>query len=78
MPVAEAPAFGRKMRPLRLEEGQSAHFESTLTPVNDASMRVEWTRNGKTIPQGHRFRTTYGKESKKINLINVKYNFEEH
>ena len=38
--VAEAPAFGHKLRTLKLEEGQSAHFESTLTPVNDATMRV--------------------------------------
>ena len=43
----------------RLEEGQPAHFETTLTPVNDASMRVEWLFNGKSVPQGHRFRTTY-------------------
>ncbi len=40
MAVAEAPAFGHKLRTLKLEEGQSAHFESTLTPVNDATMRV--------------------------------------
>ena len=43
----------------RLEEGAPAHFETTLTPVNDATMRVEWLFNGKSIPQGHRFRTTY-------------------
>ena len=55
----EAPQFGRQLKNLVLEEGQPAHFESTLTPVNDASMRVEWMFNGKPIPQGHRFRTTY-------------------
>ena len=27
--------------------------------INDATMKVEWFFNGKSIPQGHRFRTTY-------------------
>jgi len=55
----EAPQFGRPLKNVNLEEGQPAHFETTLTPVNDASMRVEWMFNGKPVPQGHRFRTTY-------------------
>lgn len=57
--VAEAPQFGHGLKDLRLEEGQPAHFETTLTPVNDSTMRVEWLFNGKSVPQGHRFRTTY-------------------
>ena len=57
--VAEAPQFGHGLKDLRLDEGQPAHFETTLTPVNDASMTVEWLFNGKAVPQGHRFRTTY-------------------
>ena len=57
--VTEAPQFGHSLKDLRLDEGQPAHFETTLTPVNDASMSVEWLFNGKPIPQGHRFRTTY-------------------
>merc|ERR1711892_1132822 len=47
------------LKKINIEEGQPAHFESTLTPVNDASMRVEWMLNGKPVPQGHRFRPTY-------------------
>ena len=57
--ASEAPQFGHELKDLRLEEGQPAHFETTLTPVNDATMRVEWLFNGKAVPQGHRFRTTY-------------------
>lgn len=38
--VAEPPTFGHPLRSLKLEEGQSAHFETTLAPVNDASMKV--------------------------------------
>merc|ERR1719347_1293001 len=59
MAAPEAPQFGRQLKSVSIEEGQPAHFESTLTPVNDASMRVEWMFNGKPVPQGHRFRTTY-------------------
>ena len=59
MAAPEPPQFGRQLKNITIEEGQPAHFESTLTPVNDSSMRVEWFFNGKSIPQGHRFRTTY-------------------
>ena len=38
--VSEAPQFGHPLKDIVLEEGQPAHFETTLTPVNDASMRV--------------------------------------
>jgi titin len=56
----EKPQFGRPLRNLEnLTEGQSAHIEATLTPVNDPTMRVEWYCNGRPIPQGHRFKTTY-------------------
>jgi titin len=58
--VNEKPQFGRPLRNLEnLTEGQSAHLEATLTPVNDPTMRVEWYCNGRPIPQGHRFKTTY-------------------
>ncbi len=38
--ITEAPAFGHKLKSLRKEEGQSVHFETTLIPVNDATMQV--------------------------------------
>ena len=51
--VAEKPQFGRPLKNIeRLPEGSSAHLEATLTPVNDPTMKVEWFRNGKPIPQG--------------------------
>ena len=59
MLMSEAPIFGHPLKNLRLDEGMPAHFETTLTPVNDPTMRVEWLCNGKAIMQGHRFRTTY-------------------
>lgn len=42
-----------------MPEGKSAHLEATLTPVNDPTMVVEWFRDGRPIPQGHKFKTTY-------------------
>ena len=48
----EKPVFGRPLRNAALAEGQSAHLEATLTPVNDATMKVEWFYNGRPIPQG--------------------------
>jgi len=58
--MIEKPNFGRPLRNLEnLIEGQAMHMEATLTPVNDATMKVEWFFNGQPIPSGHRFRTTY-------------------
>ena len=52
MAALEKPVFGRPLRNAGLAEGQSAHLEATLTPVNDATMKVEWFYNGRPIPQG--------------------------
>lgn len=58
--IAEKPAFGRPLKNIEhLPEGKSAHLEATLTPVNDPTMVVEWFRDGRPIPQGHKFKTTY-------------------
>ena len=58
--VAEKPKFGRPLKNIEhLPEGKSAHLEATLTPVNDPTMVVEWYRDGRPIPQGHKFKTTY-------------------
>ncbi|XP_018337981.1 PREDICTED: titin isoform X9 [Trachymyrmex septentrionalis] len=58
--IAEKPTFGRPLKNIEhLPEGKNAHLEATLTPVNDPTMVVEWFRNGRPIPQGHKFKTTY-------------------
>lgn len=49
----EKPEFGRPLKNIEhLAEGKMAHLEATLTPVNDPTMKVEWFRNGKPVPQG--------------------------
>ena len=40
MAVSEAPQFGHQLKDVSLDEAQPAHFETTLTPVNDATMKV--------------------------------------
>ncbi|XP_046465810.1 titin isoform X2 [Neodiprion pinetum] len=58
--IAERPKFGRPLKNIEhLPEGKNAHLEATLTPVNDPTMVVEWYRDGRPIPQGHKFKTTY-------------------
>ncbi|XP_018397088.1 PREDICTED: titin [Cyphomyrmex costatus] len=58
--IAEKPTFGRPLKNIEhLPEGKNAHLEATLTPVNDPTMVVEWFRNGRPIPQGHKFKTIY-------------------
>jgi hypothetical protein len=42
----EAPLFGHPLKSLVLDEGQPAHFETTLTPVNDATMKVTDSPDG--------------------------------
>lgn len=57
--VAEKPQFGRPLRNANVAEGVPVHLEATLIPVNDPTMKVDWFCNGRPVPQGHRFRTTY-------------------
>jgi hypothetical protein len=40
-----------------LSEGQSCHMEARLTPIEDPDLKVEWFKDGKPLPTGHRFRT---------------------
>ena len=42
MAVSEAPQFGHQLKDVTLDEAQPAHFETTLTPVNDATMKVSF------------------------------------
>ena len=58
--VMEKPQFGKPLKNItNLPELKTAHFEATLTPVNDPTMKVEWLHNGKPISQGHRFKTVF-------------------
>ena len=40
-----------------VQEGQGCHMEAKLTPSEDPDMKIEWFKDGKALPTGHRFRT---------------------
>jgi len=58
--MIQAPKFINQIQSLEgLIEGDSAHFECKLVPINDPNLRVEWYHNGKPLISGHRFKTTH-------------------
>jgi len=44
--------------PAEVWEGQPAHFECRVIPINDPNLTYEWYLNGVELQQGSRFRTT--------------------
>lgn len=42
-----------------LKEGDHAHFECRVEPINDPDLKIEWFLNGQKIKTGHRYRTTH-------------------
>lgn len=58
--VFERPVFLTPLVSLEnLKESDHAHLECRVTPINDPNLKVEWYKNGKLIPTGHRFRKTH-------------------
>uniref|UniRef100_A0A182WJ15 Ig-like domain-containing protein n=1 Tax=Anopheles minimus TaxID=112268 RepID=A0A182WJ15_9DIPT len=75
-PVGEAPRFTTKINDItKLVEGQSAHFEARLTPINDPELVVEWYWNGQKLPHGHRYRTFHDFG---IVILDILYCYEEN
>merc|ERR1719474_1512441 len=58
--VRAAPSFSVELRGKQnLLEGQAAHFECRVEPYPDPTLRVEWLFNGRPLPFGNRWRTSY-------------------
>lgn len=58
--VGQKPVFLTPLVSLEnLKEGDHAHLECRVEPINDPNLRIEWYINGKAIRAGHRFRTTH-------------------
>ena len=75
-PVGEAPKFTKQIVSLEnLKEGQSAHFEARLTPINDPDLHVDWYWNGTKLPHGHRYRTFHDFG---IVILDILYCYEEN
>ena len=73
--AAEPPKFITPIANIdRLAEGQSAHFEARLKPVGDPNLTVEWFKDGKKLPSGHRYRTFHDFG---IVILDILYCYEE-
>lgn len=42
-----------------MEESETVHFETRVEPKDDSRLRIEWYRNGKPLPSGSRYKTTF-------------------
>lgn len=67
-PVTVAPQEEAPMKPPKfitqiqshtVDEAESIRFECRVEPKEDPKLRIEWYRNGKPLPSGHRYRTVY-------------------
>ena len=55
-----APQFVAQLQgKTQLLEGQNGHLECRIDPYPDATLKVEWFHNGKPLPFGNRWRTSY-------------------
>lgn len=53
------PRFITEIESCTVEESEAVRFECRVEPKEDPNLRIEWYRNGKLLPSGHRYRTVY-------------------
>jgi len=53
--VRLAPRFLTPFKPVNLQEGQVAHFECRIEPINDPDLKIEWFFNETELTVGSRF-----------------------
>lgn len=59
-PDKRKPVFITALNNLEnLKEGEHAHLECRVEPINDPNLKIEWFINGVAIKTAHRFRTTH-------------------
>ena len=68
--------FSNQIESKVVEERESVHFECRVEPKTDPRLRIEWYRNGKLLPTGHRYRTVYDLGFVSLDILNV-YNEDE-
>ena len=57
-PTISSPKFLKQLQGVTtLAEGQHAHFEAQIEPINDSKLRVEFLHNGKQLKQAARIHT---------------------
>jgi hypothetical protein len=57
-PPSEAPQFIEQLQSLERIEGQPAHFQTRVTPVNDNQLRIQWLKDGLPLGDSNRFAFT--------------------
>lgn len=65
------PKFVTHIQSVTVEESESIRFECRVEPKDDPKLRVEWYRNGKLLPAGHRYRTVYDLGFVSLDILNV-------
>lgn len=58
-PSYDIPLFISHLNNVECTEGDAVHFECNVEPSKDPTMRIEWFINGKPLPSGARFKSTY-------------------
>lgn len=58
-PPRQPPRFITQIQSATVDESEPVRFECRVEPKDDPNLRIEWYRNGKLIPAGHRYRTMY-------------------
>lgn len=57
-PPKEAPNFIEPLQSLDRIEGQPAHFQTRVTPVNDNQLQIQWFKDGQPLGDSNRFAFT--------------------
>lgn len=79
-PVSVAPKEDKPMGPPKfitqiesatVDEGESVRFECRVEPKEDPKLRIEWYRNGKLLPAGHRYRTVYDMGFVSLDILSI-------
>lgn len=58
-PTYESPIFISHLNNVECTEGENIHFECQVEPSKDPTMKIEWFVNGKPLPSGARYKSTY-------------------
>uniref|UniRef100_A0A915PRJ2 Ig-like domain-containing protein n=1 Tax=Setaria digitata TaxID=48799 RepID=A0A915PRJ2_9BILA len=53
-----APKFIQPLETIERIEGQPAHFETRVTPINDPKMKIQWFKDGAPLLNSNRFHHT--------------------
>lgn len=65
------PKFVTQIESVTVEESESIRFECRVEPKEDPKLRIEWYRNGKPLPAGHRYRTVYDMGFVSLDILHV-------